>query len=103
MRNGRFIYGAVLLAGALAAFCGPDRAGAQAVDAQQACTPDAMRLCSEFIPDRGRVASCMMSKRSQLSEGCRLAMGGGGKHRAVRAARATGHHKAHCGKHSKHC
>jgi len=102
MRNKSFIYGAALLVGALV-FCGPDRAGAQGtVDAQQACTPDALRLCSEFIPDRAKVASCMMAKRAQLSEPCRLAMGGGGggKRHAARVARR---HKAHCGKHSKHC
>jgi hypothetical protein len=42
--------------------------------AREACTPDAMRLCSEFIPDEGKVKSCMLSRRSQLSEACRLAM-----------------------------
>jgi hypothetical protein len=106
MRIKYFVYGAALLAGALA-FCGPDRAGAQS--AEQACTPDAMRLCAQFIPDRARVTTCMMANRAQLSEPCRLAMGGGGKRPAVRAARgaraasATRHHYAHCGKHSKHC
>src|SRR5689334_17719293 len=33
-------------------------------EARQACTPDAMRLCSEFVPDANRVRACMMSKRS---------------------------------------
>src|SRR6202012_3904727 len=35
-------------------FCGLHQAGAQGttpVDVQQACTPDAMRLCSDTIPD----------------------------------------------------
>jgi hypothetical protein len=62
-------------------------------EARQACTPDAMRLCSEFVPDANRVRACMMSKRSQLSQPCRVAMarmGGGGRH---------GHHyRGH-----KHC
>jgi hypothetical protein len=40
---------------------------------QQACTPDAERLCSEFIPDAGKVAACMSRKRSQLSPVCRAA------------------------------
>jgi hypothetical protein len=56
--------------------------------AREACTPDAMRLCSEFIPDEGRVKSCMLSKRSQLSEACRLAMRGGPSGRERRAERS---------------
>jgi hypothetical protein len=46
--------------------------------AREACTPDAMRLCNEFIPDEAKVKSCMLRKRSELSEACRLAMRGGG-------------------------
>jgi hypothetical protein len=42
--------------------------------ARQACTPDAMRLCKEFFPDQAKVKSCILSKQSQLSEACRLAM-----------------------------
>ena len=54
-------------------------AGAQGSEsAREACTPDAMRLCNEFIPDEARVKSCMLRKRSELSEACRLAMRGGG-------------------------
>jgi hypothetical protein len=96
MRIRHFILGAALCVGALT-FCSPDRAGAQGMDAQQACTPDAMRLCSAYIPDRARVTSCMLANRSQLSQECRLAMGGGGKRHAASRQRA------HCAKHSKHC
>ena len=47
---------------------GLQRANAQASpDAQQACTPDAMRLCSEFIPDVAKITACMKAKHSQLS------------------------------------
>jgi hypothetical protein len=50
-------------------------AAAQASDeTRQACTGDAMRLCSDFIPDVPRITACMMRKRAQLSQGCRLAM-----------------------------
>jgi hypothetical protein len=38
---------------------------------QQACTPDAMRLCSEFIPDVPRITACMARKRASLSPACR--------------------------------
>ena len=64
-------------------------AGAQGVDVQQACTSDAMRLCSEFIPDRGRTAACMMRKRGQLSVECRTAMRGGPRVRGRRVARGV--------------
>jgi hypothetical protein len=43
-------------------------------EARQACTGDAMRLCSDFIPDVPKITSCMMRKRAQLSAECRLAM-----------------------------
>lgn len=39
-----------------------------------ACTPDAVRLCSQHFPNVGRVASCMRSNRAGLSEACRAAM-----------------------------
>lgn len=42
--------------------------------ARQACTPDALRLCSDYIPDVGKTAACMRAKSSQLSEPCRAAM-----------------------------
>jgi|HubBroStandDraft_6_1064221.scaffolds.fasta_scaffold500392_1 hypothetical protein len=70
-------------------------ASAQGSDAaREACTPDALRLCSEFIPDEGRVKSCMLSRRSQLSEACRLAMRGGPAGRE-RSERAEGRHHYH--------
>jgi hypothetical protein len=59
-------------------FFGLAGAGAQVVDVRQACTPDAMRLCNEFIPDEGKVKTCMLARRAQLSQECRSAMAGGG-------------------------
>lgn len=38
---------------------------------EQACTGDAMRLCSAFIPDVDRITACMVRSKSQLSPGCR--------------------------------
>lgn len=38
---------------------------------QQACTPDAMRLCGNFVPDVDRITACMIEKKSQLSAECR--------------------------------
>jgi hypothetical protein len=41
---------------------------------RQACAPDAMRLCSDFIPDVPKITKCMKAKRAELSEACRRAM-----------------------------
>jgi hypothetical protein len=54
-------FSASLLAGAASAYT-PEQ--------QQACTPDAFRLCGDAIPDVDRVALCMIRSRSQLSPGC---------------------------------
>jgi hypothetical protein len=73
-------------------------ASAQGSDAaREACTPDAMRLCNEFIPDEARVKACMLSKRSQLSEACRLAMRGrpAERERIGREERHHYHHRHH--------
>jgi hypothetical protein len=43
-------------------------------EAQQMCTGDAMRLCSDEIPDIPRITACMHRKRAQVSPGCRAVM-----------------------------
>jgi hypothetical protein len=60
-------------------------------EAREACTPDAMRLCSDFIPDVAKVTRCMMAKRAQLSAPCRLAMSHArpGGYRSVRTGYRT--------------
>ena len=35
-----------------------------------ACTPDALRLCQNAIPDASRVAQCLVQNRQQLSPAC---------------------------------
>ena len=37
---------------------------------QQACQPDAMRLCGAFVPDVDRITACMIQNKSQLSPEC---------------------------------
>jgi hypothetical protein len=78
-----------------------DSAAAQGDDAaRQACTPDAMRLCSDFIPDVAKVTACMHAKSAQLSEPCRVAMRGFGKERGGRhTAHRERHHRAARGGH----
>jgi hypothetical protein len=72
-------------------------AKAQGSDAErQACTPDAMRLCGDAIPDVAKVTACMKAKYSQLSEPCRVAMGAG-KKGGARHHHYYRHHCRHCG------
>ena len=40
---------------------------------QMACTPDVWRLCSDRIPDVGRIVACLRANSSQLSANCRAA------------------------------
>ena len=67
----------VLLAGITAAFglafaAGFAPAAAQGTPEQrQACQPDAMRLCSEFVPDVDRITACMVKNRICVSPACR--------------------------------
>jgi len=94
----RTLLPAGLLLIAIAAMGMGDAAAQQGTpEARQACTPDAMRLCSDFIPDVAKVTHCMMAKRGQLSAACRTAMAGGGQRGtyragAYRAARPAARH-----------
>lgn len=59
-------------------------AGAQRADdmkggGQHPCAGDAQSICSEFIPDRAKVASCLFKNKSRLTSACSAAIGGGGK------------------------
>jgi hypothetical protein len=92
MRTIRFVCLLALPAGAILLY-GLHGAAAQVVDVRQACTPDAMRLCSEFIPDEAKITVCMRVKRAQLSAECRTAMAGGQKAKARRVHYT--HHKHH--------
>ena len=60
------------------AMVSPCLAGAQDVspELRQAaldnCTGDAVRLCPQSLTDEGQAISCMSTKRSQLSQSCRV-------------------------------
>lgn len=66
-------------------------AAAQSPDAADRCTPDVMRLCSEFVPDPDRIVVCLKAKRRQLSPSCLSALtsGGGGAKKKRRAHSPT--------------
>ncbi len=89
----RFICLLAVLAGV--SLSGLDRANAEvSADVQQACTPDAMRLCSQFIPDVAKITACMKAKHAQLSATCITAMRGG-RHEVRREARHIVRHERH--------
>jgi hypothetical protein len=50
---------------------GSTSAFAYTPEQEQACTPDAMRLCGNYIPDVDRITACMIANKSQLSAECR--------------------------------
>jgi hypothetical protein len=45
-------------------------------EAQQACTPDVFRLCSQFIPDSGQITACLKRQKSNLSPACHQVFSG---------------------------
>ena len=96
MRTARFI-GWLIIPGSII-IGGIGAANAQSEEVKQACTPDAMRLCQEFIPDREKITRCMMRKRSQISAPCLAAMHSEGKGHRKRGAYHRGrvhHHPRH--------
>lgn len=81
----RFLFKSTLPAGLL--LIGLHAAAAQGTpEERQACTPDAMRLCSDFVPDVPKITKCMTAKHAQLSKECRL---------AIAHARHQRHHYRH--------
>jgi hypothetical protein len=39
---------------------------------RKACMYDALTVCAQFIPDRERIASCLIANRERISQSCRL-------------------------------
>jgi hypothetical protein len=62
----------LMLAMALSASLFASAAQAYTPEEQQACSPDAFRLCGDAIPDVDRVTACMIRKRAELSPPCRV-------------------------------
>ena len=61
---------------ALALFAAPVAAFGQGTEEQQqACTPDAVKLCYDSIPDIPKTTACMKAHFSQLSPRCQTAFG----------------------------
>jgi hypothetical protein len=61
---------------------------------QQACTPDVMRLCNQFVPDVAKITACMSRNRANISQACRDAFPvAHGKKK--RPSHHTSHHSSH--------
>ncbi len=80
-------------AAALAFAAAPVAAFGQGTEEQQqACTPDALKICSDTIPDIGKTTACMKAHFSQLSPRCQTAFGeatGGAKPAAKNTAKTA--------------
>jgi hypothetical protein len=65
--------GAVLALASLCVTLAPIASNADDEQAgRKACMMDALTVCAKFIPDRERIASCLMTNRDRISEPCRL-------------------------------
>ena len=69
--------GAALCLALWAAPAGAQRADDMKGGGQHPCAGDAQRTCSEFIPDRAKVASCLFKNKPRLSSACSATLGGG--------------------------
>jgi hypothetical protein len=58
----------------LCLFLVPAGAKADQQDDQSACMMDAQVYCGQFIPDRVRVAHCLMANRHKITPACRTAI-----------------------------
>ncbi|TAI62154.1 hypothetical protein [Bradyrhizobium sp. Leo170] len=66
----------------------PRPGAAYTPEQQQACSPDAMRLCSAFIPDVDMITACMARNKAQLSPPCRVFFSSDSEERRERRRRA---------------
>ena len=48
----------------------------QNVEERRACSPDAVRLCREFVPNQDLINKCLFEKKAELSPACRTVMFG---------------------------
>ena len=87
----KIAFAAGLLAfGALASPASAQRADDMRGGGGNPCVGDAQRICSEFIPDRGKVASCLFKNKAKLTPACRAELGGG---KAATGKKAKGKRK----------
>jgi hypothetical protein len=68
----RFVQLGLMLATAILVSMLPAASRAYTPEQQQACSDDALRLCSSEVPDIDRITVCMIRNKSQLSPRCRV-------------------------------
>jgi len=73
----------------LAVLVHPGAGFAYTQEEQQACSPDAMRLCGEFVPNVDAITACMIQKKSQLSPQCKVFFRQGPEPGEARAKKST--------------
>jgi hypothetical protein len=76
----------LMFATALSCALVPTAGRAYTQDQQQACSPDAFRLCGPQIPDVDRVTACMIARKAELSPGCAVFFRSGPEPRAAAGA-----------------
>jgi hypothetical protein len=73
MQTQRIVLGLAIAIGGVTGFIVP--ASSQEYrgtwEQQMACTPDVWRLCSDRVPDVGRIVACLRENTPQLSSNCR--------------------------------
>ncbi|MGL9623273.1 hypothetical protein QRQ56_35515 [Bradyrhizobium sp. U531] len=80
---------AATLGMALAVLVQPGAGFAYTPEEQQACSPDAMRLCGEFVPNVDAITACMIKKKAQLSPQCAVFFRRGPEPAEQRAGKPT--------------
>jgi hypothetical protein len=75
---------ALLASLALLAGLAASPSAAQGTPQQRAaCEGDAMRLCSQHVPDVSRITACMSRNRRHLSAACRAVFNAGSRRRTT--------------------
>lgn len=64
------VCGAIAAAVMLMASSGAAFASKGTPEQREACTPDALRLCGQFIPDEDRIEACLRDAGPRLSRAC---------------------------------
>jgi hypothetical protein len=64
----------LLALGLFAVAIAPVTATADQQQDQDACMADAQAICGQFIPDRERVAHCLIANSRRISPACRAAV-----------------------------
>jgi hypothetical protein len=65
----------IIILASIGAVTLPALGNAYTEEQQRLCNDDAMRLCSEYVPDVDRITACMQRQRALLSKECKSVFG----------------------------